>query len=340
VSLFDLAGVAVDYGDRRVLDIPGLAIEEGEVCALLGANGSGKTTLLNILAFLRHPSAGEVRYRDRPVRWSEGELRDLRREVILVHQNPVMFSTTVSGNLEFGLKIRKVRGAERKRIVAEALDLVGMGRFASSAAHHLSGGETQRVAMARALCLSPKVFLCDEPTASVDTENQAIILNILRQISGEKGITVIFTTHDRSHAARIARRTLVIDHGRIVDGRDENIFPGTMEQNGGSGVRLRLHRHLSLRLPRPHGDPVRGRVRVAVDPLLIRFDGGEDGRGANSVSGRVRQGMEEDGRVRVIVDTGLWLTVVLSQEGYRKRPLVVGETVILDIPPEAVRILG
>lgn len=81
-------------------------------------------------------------------------------------------------------------------------------------------------------------------------------------------------------------------------------------------------------------------MRVAVDPLLIRFDGGEDGSGANSVSGRVRQVMEEDGQVRVIVDTGLWLTVVLSQEGYRKRPLVVGETVTLDIPSEAVRILG
>ena len=194
--------------------------------------------------------------------------------------------------------------------------------------------------MARARCLSPKVFLCDEPTASVDSENQSIILNILRQISGEKGITVIFTTHDRSQAARIARRTLVIDHGRIVDGREENIFPGTMEQNGGSGVRLRLHRHLSLRLPRPHGDPVRGRVRVAVDPLRIRFDDGGAGGVPNSVSGRVRQVMEEDGQVRVSVDTGLWLTVVLSKESYRNRPLVVGENVTVEIPPEAVRILG
>ncbi len=96
------------YGSRTVLDIPYLEIEKEQIYALLGANGAGKTTLLNILGLLEAPTAGQIQYRSRPVNYSESALQTLRKEIVLVNQHPILFTTTVFKNLEFGLKIRKI----------------------------------------------------------------------------------------------------------------------------------------------------------------------------------------------------------------------------------------
>jgi tungstate transport system ATP-binding protein len=110
-----------------------------------------------------------------------------------VDQYPILFTSTVFKNIEFGLKIRKLPAKKREKRIEEVLDMVGMRSFMHSRAHTLSGGETQRVAIARALAVSPQVLLCDEPTSNVDTENQATIINILKQINEQEGITIIFT---------------------------------------------------------------------------------------------------------------------------------------------------
>ncbi len=203
------------YQTRKVLDIDSLQIEKGGIYALLGPNGAGKTTLLNLLGFLELPTTGEISYDSKPVQFSEPYLQKLRKEVVLVDQHPILFSTTVRKNLEFGLKIRKVSPPKRNYIIDEALELVGMLDFARAPAHRLSGGETQRVALARALVVAPEVFLCDEPTSSVDVEHQTAILNILRQINGDKKITIVFTTHDTTQASLLAHQTLYLNQGRL-----------------------------------------------------------------------------------------------------------------------------
>jgi len=231
MMVYELTGLKKVHGSRTVLSIPCLAIEKSRIYALLGPNGAGKTTLLNILGFLDAPTSGTLQYRSRPVAFFEKTLQALRRRVVVVHQHPILFTTSVFKNIEFGLKIRKISPKNRTRIIEEALDLVGMRDFASARAHLLSGGETQRVALARALALSPEVFLCDEPTASVDAENQAIIINLLKQINAEKKISIIFTTHDRIQAAGIAHQTLVLDHGNLVRAGYENTFSAVIHRN-------------------------------------------------------------------------------------------------------------
>jgi tungstate transport system ATP-binding protein len=339
MSCFSLDGIVKAYGGRKVLDIETLDIGEGRIHALLGPNGAGKTTLLEILAFLGRPSAGTLSYRSRPVRFAERELQPLRREVLMVSQNPVMFSTTVSGNVEFGLRIRKVPRADRERKVAEALDLVGMSDLAAAQAHRLSGGETQRVSMARALALSPRVLLCDEPTANVDVENRAVILGLLRQINRERGMTVVFTTHDRFHAEGLAHRTFTLDQGRVVENGDENIFSARAGGGAGHRTEFLLHGGIILTAARTSGPRVEGPVRIAIDPRRIGVNGNDSGTGENIISGQVRQVMEGNGNVRVVVDAGLWFTVAMPAGTYRERGILVGETVGLVIPPEAVRIL-
>jgi tungstate transport system ATP-binding protein len=339
VTCFTLKGVTRDYGGRRVLDIPVLEIEDGMVHALLGPNGAGKTTLLNILALLEQPSAGELRYRGGSPCQTERDRQRLRREIVLVDQHPVMFSTTVLRNMEFGLRARNVGREERERRIAEALELVGMENCSSQPAHRLSGGETQRVAMARAIALAPRVLLCDEPTSNVDVENQAIIFDILRQINGEKGVTVVFTTHDRTQAEHQAHRLLTLDQGRLVSGDHENIFSAEMRTGTGSSTWCHLYAGIALESRITEDIRHGGRARISIDSSRIVLNGAMKGEGGNVVSGRVRQVTEVNGNVRVVVDGGLWFTVVLPSGDYRKSPVPVGETVSLHVPPEAIRLL-
>ena len=224
MTLFQIRALRKVYGNRTVLDIPELDVNKGMIYALIGPNGAGKTTLLEILSLLNPPTSGEVIYNGRRIDFSGRRLHDLRREIVLVQQNPVLFTTTVYKNLEFGLKIRGVPRDERDRVIEEVLDIVGMRQFINAKAHKISGGEAQRVAIARALALNPKVLLCDEPTASVDEKNQVAIISILRQVNALKNITIIFTTHDRHQIASLAQHILFLDHGKLDPDHAEKIF--------------------------------------------------------------------------------------------------------------------
>jgi len=338
--IYTVSDLIKKYGSRTVLDIPYLEVEKEQIYALLGANGAGKTTLLNILGLLEAPTAGQIQYCSRPVNYSESGLQSLRKEVVLVDQHPILFTTTVFKNLEFGLKIRKINKKERYRIIDESLDLVGMREFSSAPAQHLSGGETQRVAIARALALSPKVFLCDEPTSSVDVENQNIIITILRRINEVKKISVLFTTHDRSQAARLAHHTIVLNHGRLVPTMYENIFRGVLQTDpfGQPQCAIQDKIHLSL-----SGDQIkdnRKAVSVFIDPEMIRpvkLPG--DQATQNELRGRVVQMIEENGNVRVVVDAGIWVALLISKKRYQEIRFMVGETIDLYIPPEAVHLI-
>ncbi len=214
--LYVLSRITRKYGSRTVLDIPLMEIEKGKIYALLGPNGAGKTTLLNILGFLEVPAAGNILYRSKTVNFSESSLQNLRKEVVVISQRPILFTGTVYKNVEFGLKIRRISQKKRRIIIEETLDLVGMSDFIQAQAHRLSGGETQRVAFARAIAVSPEVLLCDEPTSNLDVENQAAVINILKQINEQRKITIMFTTHYMRQTSSLAHHTFFLDYGKLV----------------------------------------------------------------------------------------------------------------------------
>ena len=339
MTLYTLRGLTKVYGGRRVVDIPGLELTANKIYALLGPNGAGKTTLLNMLAFLDAPSGGLIVFRGRPVRFAESDLQPLRRQVVMVDQKPILFSTTVEKNIDFGLRIRGIDRRQRARLIDEALELVGMRKFAAAEAHNLSGGETQRVALARALALSPRVFLCDEPTANVDVENQSIIIDLLERINAEKKMTVVFTTHDRSQAAALADRTLALDNGRLVQAGYDNVFTATVASDIEGppllfiGPKLRLPVH-SVQ----HFSSTSSVVKIAVDPKAI--DIGEPDREAGADGSDLHEIVlvaRENGGIRLVVDAGVQLTVRLEWEAYRRLKPLVGERVSLKMRPGAVR---
>ncbi len=211
------------FKGRKILDIKHLKIEKHKIYALLGENGAGKTTLLNVLAFLVQPTTGLLQFCGQDVVNHRQQLLDLRRQVVLVDQYPILFTESVWKNVEFGLKVRGISKKVRAKRIDEVLELVGMRELHSADAHKLSGGESKRVAMARALAIEPEVLLCDEPTANVDGKNQEIILEILQRINREKKTSIIIATHYLAQSRRLAHHTLMLENGMLADKGEENI---------------------------------------------------------------------------------------------------------------------
>ena len=238
--LYQLSQIIKRYGERTVLDIPSLEIEKGRSYALLGPNGAGKTTLLSILAFLEPPTNGQIFYNEKQVEFSAVRLQSLRRKIVVVDQNPILFTTSVYKNLDFGLKIRGIPKKEREHRIAESLDMVGMRNFSESPAHRLSGGETQRVALAARLALKPDVMLLDEPTANVDAASAQLIKAASLRAHKEWGSTLIVASHDRDWVFEVCDEILHLLNGRLSGTGRENIVFGPWKPhiNGHWGKRM------------------------------------------------------------------------------------------------------
>jgi putative ABC transport system ATP-binding protein len=216
-----LSGVIKHYRttelETSALDGVDLEIEHGEFVAVMGPSGGGKSTLLNIVGLIDAPSAGQYYFVDHEVSgYSENRLADLRKgNVGFIFQSfNLIDELTVFENVELPLLYQRVPKAQRRNLVREALELVGLSARARHKPEQLSGGQQQRVAVARAVVGDPKLILADEPTGNLDSKNGEEIMSML-EILNEQGATVLMVTHSPSHAER-AHRTVNLLDGRIV----------------------------------------------------------------------------------------------------------------------------
>ncbi len=333
--LYKLKRLKKVYNHRTVLDIEGLTLEKGQVTGLLGPNGSGKTTLLKILTFILEPTSGEIRFKGKRVDFASGKLIDLRRKVVLVQQQPILFTSTVANNVAFPLRIRKIEKTERERLVGELLELVGMLSFRDAMAHRLSGGETQRVAIARALACSPEVILMDEPTANVDVENQIVIERIIGEINQKREISVIFTTHNMIQASRLAEKTVFLFEGKVAQSTCENIFSGFIEEDEKGEKTCILQG--GVRLHVKNGRP--GPVRISIDPERIKVGQGDgDLSSKNAFTGRLIQLTDEHSRVRALVDVGIMLSALIQKERLDDLDIRIGMELWVRCPEQSIEV--
>ncbi|MGZ8432535.1 MAG: energy-coupling factor ABC transporter ATP-binding protein [Candidatus Deferrimicrobiaceae bacterium] len=214
-ELYRLRSITKRYGSRVAVDIDALTIDSGRLYTLTGANGAGKSTLLGILAFLTPPTAGEIFYAGERVDWKGDIAARRRRKVTLLHQSPYLFEGTVFRNVAYGLKARGIAGDAALRAVGRALETVGLEGFGDRDARKLSGGEAQRVAMARALALDPEVLLLDEPLANIDRETAVLLETVIAALPS-RGTTVVMTTHDPDPPARWGGGSIVLEGGKVA----------------------------------------------------------------------------------------------------------------------------
>ena len=205
--------ICKSYNGNEVLSRCSYSCNESGIYVLTGPNGCGKSTFLRICALIENPDSGDINF------ISDGKQvqKDLalKRRITLVLPKVGIFNTTVFKNAAYGLSIRGIKGPAVKERVDKALDFVGLLHKREQNAITVSSGEAQRLGIARALVIEPEILFLDEPTASVDQKNTAIIEDVIRKMKRERSVTVIMTTHDREQASRLADSLLVMKGGTI-----------------------------------------------------------------------------------------------------------------------------
>jgi len=194
--MIKIKNLVKNFGNRNILDIEELNIEEGRITAIVGENGLGKSTLFNVIAGLDTEYEGRVKIGVGP------------KEVTLLQHPPLLLDRSVEENIVYPLRLRGIGREYRDKKAAELLDLFGIGYIREKNALSLSSGERQKVALARALSFSPKLLLLDEPASNLDTASATTIERAITEFNSKNNATIILISHDRDQVARIAHRTV------------------------------------------------------------------------------------------------------------------------------------
>lgn len=211
--LLEAKGVRRRRGPKFVLDVHELTIEQGEILSILGPSGSGKSTLLEVVGLVEEPDEGTIIFEGAKV---SSRSRAHRLHITTVLQSVPLFSGTVAHNIEYPLRLRGLSTAERRSRVDEVLGLIDMEGTADRPVAQLSGGEAQRVGLARALASKPKLLLLDEPLAHSDEPLRERLALTLKRVAKDWGFSIVWVTHDRSEALRIADRVAAMSQGKVL----------------------------------------------------------------------------------------------------------------------------
>jgi len=215
VPILEGKDLLIDRAGFSILDINTISITEGEVLSLVGPNGAGKTTLLVSLCLLTKAFRGSLFFKGRKI--GEGIPVDVyRKRIAMVFQEALLFDTTVRENVASGLKFRRMSRPEINHIVDLNLKRFGIAHLKDRSARTLSGGEAQRVSLARAFAINPDILFLDEPFSALDQPTRESLISDFETILGESRTTTIFATHDRIEALRLSDRIAVMNNGEII----------------------------------------------------------------------------------------------------------------------------
>jgi len=340
VTLLDAADIVVERYGKVVVSVEKLTLDAGETLVLLGPNGAGKTSLLLALAALL-PARGSLRWRGAPIR---DELA-YRRRIAVVFQRPLLLDRSVHENAALGLALRGVPRDERTRRADDMLSRLGVSHLARRPARRLSGGEAQRVSIARALAVDPEILFLDEPFGALDAPTRETLTADLARVLRERHVGTILVTHDRDEALSLGDRISVIMRGRVRQtDRAEAVFstPADPEVAAFVGVENVLPAHVIAVTPDltilsvaghtievtavpPGGDDF---PLLCVRPDDIVISRGEDTGSARNVLPAEVVRLEPIGRrVRVILDSGFPLVAHVTVRSARELELAAGQEV-------------
>lgn len=356
--LVRLASVRVRRGTQTVLDIADLTINRGEVLAVIGPNGSGKSTLLQLLSFLLPPAQGEFAFDGQDI-GKAGPALAVRRRVAVVFQIPLLVDSTVANNVALGLRFRHLPKSEAKRRVDLWLERLGVAHLRDRRARTLSGGEAQRVSLARALAIEPDLLLLDEPLAALDAPTRAELLEDLERILRETGVTTVFVTHDRNEALALGDRIAVLIGGSICQaGSPDEVFntPASEEVAGFVGVETMVPGVVESQFEglsvihtagvdiqvvgdyRP-GDQVM--VFLRPEDIVLSFRDGPPPSSSmrNNLPGVIAKLSPVGSQYRIVVDCGFPLVSLITKQSRLDMELVPGTAVRASFKASAVHVI-
>ena len=345
-----LVDLSKNYGAVHALKDAYLNVTKGEVVTILGPNGSGKTTLLKVIAGLEQPSSGEMFFEGEKV--SLSNVASIRRKATMVFQRTVVFKGSVLDNVAYGLRRRGIGVVDERMRVNEALKLVGLEHLADRNARELSGGEQQRLSLARAIVLNCELLLMDEPTTNLDPDSLIIVKDVLKRLNREMSVTIIIATHNLESAEALSTKIVLMNDGKIVDEvnpeelfnssspklarftRSENVFfgdsriiEGVTQVSIGGGVEIAAAlKH-------------EGRVLIHIRPedILISLDK-MDSSARNNLKGRIVGVSEMDSIVKLKVNAGRIFTAQITYRSLLEMGLNVGQEIYLTFKASSVNV--
>ena len=353
MSRVSLNQVVKKFGDFTALHELDLEIREGEFLSLLGPSGCGKTTTLRLIAGFIQPTQGTILLGDEDVT----RVAPQHREIGMVFQDYALFPhMTIAENIAFGLTERRIDKVQTNRRVQELLELIHLPEVGDRYPAEVSGGQQQRIAVARAVAYPPKVLLMDEPLGALDLKLRETMQLELRRIQQELEITTVYVTHDQTEAMNMSDRIVVMNTGRIeqIGGAEEiynepltryvadfvgqiNLLDG--EITGESGEYLTAATlGTQVRVPRTNGT-VSGQVSIAVRPEHLQLiDDGAVSEGLNVIEGTLAGRTFAGNLTRLFVDVGGDTQVVIEARP-QDAPQQIGVNVKIGWQPEHTRVL-
>lgn len=335
--IYELKNVTQSYSGRTVLEVPDLRIEKGSIVGITGPNGSGKSTLLRILAFLEKPGSGRLIFKGKTVTDVD---EHLRREATLLLQESKLLKRTVFDNVAYGLKARGLKDDLTEK-VDQALAVVGLDPedFSGRLWFQLSGGESQRVALASRLVLKPEVLILDEPTASIDAGSARIISRAIVEARENLGTTIVIVSHDIDWAYTASDEVISMFSGRIRSRTIENIITGPWQKCSDGTVCRHLDDGQVITAARK---PQEGFSTGLLDPedIIVSLNAPADTSARNILRGTVVRMNLENGDESVLVTVevgGTMFTSRLTKGSLSSLGIVPGSSVVLVFKASSIR---
>jgi tungstate transport system ATP-binding protein len=355
-TILEIQDLMIQRGERTVLTVDRLQVTEGEVLAVIGPNGAGKSTLLLALARLLRPARGRITFRGQPLE-ALGEL-DYRRRIALVLQEPLLMDISVFENAAAGLRYRRLPKSEINRRVGEWLTRLGVAHLGDRRARRLSGGEAQRVSLARAFAIQPEILLLDEPFSALDAPTRLRLLEDFQSLLAETPVTTLFITHDLDEALLLGDRVAVLLGGRLRQvGPPEEVFNAPADEDVAAFVGVEtvipgrviesVEGVLVVEASKLHleavGEAAPGRdVLLCLRPEDVTIwpkDGSPSSSARNRLGGRVVRTAPQGPLVRVLVDCGFPLVALVTRASARELDLREGKPVTAAFKASAVHVI-
>jgi len=350
-AIAELNNISKTYGEITAIKNLTIKIPRNQIFTLIGPNGSGKTTLLKILAFLEKPTKGTVTFNDELVK--EGNLDRLRLHSTMVFQKTALFDTTVAKNIAYGLKFRGFSKNEIDEKLRSVLKIVKLESYEKRRAKKLSGGEQQRVSLARAIALGTELLLLDEPTANLDQKNMSIIEAAISQIVQERNTTIVLATHNMLQMKTLSENVALLINGELVNvgktieiledtkklagfARIENIFSGIsrITADGTAIIDVGGNVHIEAALEKE------GNVSVFIKPEDIILSKSQFTSSARNVlKGKIVEVYDLGSVVRLKVDVGKPFIVQITKRSFSDMRLNLNTEVFLAFKASSVQIV-
>lgn len=356
MALIETFNLTQSYDGKEVLKNISFSIEKNEVFTIVGPTGSGKTTLIRILDLLEPPFSGTFKFDGIEMIKRGNHQMETRRRMAYVQQKPTIFSMNVFDNVACGLRWRGMNSTQVRQKTEDVLELTGMAEYGERNARTLSGGETQRIAIARAIVTGPEVLFLDEPTANMDPVSISKIEEVLTQIIDEHKITIVMTTHNMAQAQRMSSRMGVLINGELMqNGHWQTIFntPRNKEvaafiglENMIDGVIVSAADELAVintgrnSIEAITTLPVGENVSVCIPPEDIVISTSRTSSSArNSFAGKIGNTVTFGALTNVTLDCGFKLVVVVTTRSAEEMGLVKNKEVFASFKATGVHVI-